>query len=83
MAIERKNSFHLMLSDDELSLLRLLAEHEGLNASDYLRSVLRKLAGAPPHMTQAIRLGAILGSKADLKKSFVPLVAPSKMRKKK
>lgn len=61
MAIERKNSFHLLLSDDELTLLRLLAEREGLNASDFLRTMLRQLAGAPPHMTQAIRLGAALG----------------------
>ena|SRR5688572_28293835 len=45
MAIERPNSFHLMLSDDELALLRLLAEQEGLNASDYLRSLMRRAAG--------------------------------------
>ncbi len=61
MPIERKNSFHLLLSDDELSLLKLLAEREGLNASDYLRSLLRQMAGAPPHMAQVIRLGAVLG----------------------
>jgi hypothetical protein len=42
MAIERKNSFHLLLSDDELKLLRLLAEREGQNASDYLRLLLRR-----------------------------------------
>ena len=42
MAIERKNSFHLLLSDDELKLLRLLAEREGLNASDYLRLLIRR-----------------------------------------
>jgi hypothetical protein len=63
MAIERKNSFHLLLSDDELSLLRLLAEREGLNASDYLRLMLRQLAGTPPHLAQVIRLGAVLGGK--------------------
>ncbi len=62
MAIERKNSFHLLLSDDELQLLRLLAEREGLNASDYLRSMMRQMAGAPVHMAQAMRLGAALGS---------------------
>ena len=45
MAIERSNSFHLMLSDDELALLRMLAEREGLNASDYLRSMMRRAAG--------------------------------------
>ena len=65
MAIERKNSFHLLLSDDELKLLRLLAEREGLNSSDYLRSLLRQMAGASPHMAQAIRLGAALGSALD------------------
>jgi len=42
MAIERKNSFHLLLSDDELKLLRLLAEREGQNSSDYLRLLIRR-----------------------------------------
>ena len=70
MAIERKNSFHLLLSDDELKLLRLLAEREGLNASDYLRSLLRQMAGTPPHLAQVIRLGAALGGKLDLAKAF-------------
>ncbi len=68
MAIERKNSFHLLLSDDELNLLKLLAEREGLNASDYMRSLLRQMAGASPHMAQAIRLGAALGASFDLSK---------------
>ena len=58
MAIERKNSFHLLLSDDEMKLLKLLAEREGLNASDYLRHVLRQMASTPPHLAQVIRLGA-------------------------
>jgi hypothetical protein len=70
MAIERKNSFHLLLSDDELKLLRLLAEREGLNASDYLRSLLRQMAGTPPHMAQVIRLGAALGGNLELVKAF-------------
>lgn len=70
MAINRKNSFHLLLSDDELKLLRLLAEREGLNASDYLRSLLRQMAGAPPHLAQVIRLGAALGGNVDLTKAF-------------
>jgi hypothetical protein len=39
MSIERTNSFHLLLSDDELKLLKLLAERDGLDASEYfLRS---------------------------------------------
>lgn len=70
MAIERRNSFHLLLSDEELKLLRLLAEREGLNPSDYLRTVLRQLAGTPPHLAQAVRLGAALGGKVDLVKIF-------------
>jgi hypothetical protein len=61
MAIERTNSFHLLLSDDELKLLKLLAEREGLNASDYLRSLIRQMAGSPQHLAQALRLGAALG----------------------
>jgi hypothetical protein len=68
--IERKNSFHLLLSDDELKLLRLLAEREGLNASDYLRSLLRRMAGTPTHLAQAMRLGAALGQAGDLAKLF-------------
>ncbi|MGA2451056.1 MAG: hypothetical protein ABTD50_20540 [Polyangiaceae bacterium] len=43
MAIERNNSFHLLLSDDELNLLKLLAERDGLNASDYLRMLIRMM----------------------------------------
>jgi hypothetical protein len=61
MGIERKNSFHLLLSDDELSLLRLLAEREGLNASDYLRTTLRRLAGTPPHLAAVLRVGEMAG----------------------
>ncbi len=64
MGIERKNSFHLMLSDDELGLLKLLAEREGLNASDFLRTTLRRLAGTPPHVATMLRLGAALGEDA-------------------
>lgn len=60
MAIERKNSFHLLLSDDELTLLKLLAEREGLNASDYLRSLLRQMAGASTTAVQVMRLGGAL-----------------------
>lgn len=64
--MDRPNSFHLLLSNDELKLLRLLAEREGLNASDYLRTVLRRLAGTPPHLAHAIRLGSLLGGKVAL-----------------
>jgi hypothetical protein len=56
MTIERKNSFHLLLSDDELKLLKLLAERDGLNASDYLRSLLRQMAGASPMAMRAMGL---------------------------
>jgi hypothetical protein len=69
MAIERTNSFHLLLSDDELKLLRLLAERDGLNASDYLRSLIRQMAGSPPHLAQVLRLRAALGD-SDLVKVF-------------
>ena len=71
MAIERKNSFHLLLSDDELRLLKLLAEREGLNASDYLRSLLRQMAGAPPHLAVGLRLGAALAN-VDMTKILAP-----------
>jgi hypothetical protein len=84
MAIARNNSFHLLLSDDELTLLKLLAEREGLNPSDYLRTTLRQLAGTPPHLAQAIRLGAALGGKIDLAKAFkrhVAMTGPKKRAK--
>ena len=65
MPIERKNSFHLLLSDDELKLLKLLAEREGLTASDYLRLLIRTLPTTSPQVVQAIRIGAALGGKFD------------------
>jgi hypothetical protein len=76
MAIERTNSFHLLLSDDELKLLKLLAERDGLNASDYLRMLIRMMPSTnAPNIAQATRLGAVLGSlsqagKVDLAKVF-------------
>jgi hypothetical protein len=76
MTIERTNSFHLLLSDDELKLLKLLAERDGLNASDYLRMVIRMMPSTnSPTIAQATRLGATLGSlshagKVDLGKLF-------------
>jgi hypothetical protein len=82
MAIERTNSFHLLLSDDELTLLKLLAEREGLNPSDYPRTTLRQLAGTPPHLAQAIRLGAALGGKIDLAKAFKGHAAMTSPKKK-
>jgi hypothetical protein len=81
MAIERTNSFHLLLSDDELRLLRLLAEREGLNASDYLRSLLRQMAGSPPHLAQLLQLGAALSGKVDLAKVFEAHAETRKMKK--
>lgn len=76
MAIERTNSFHLLLSDDELKLLKLLAERDGLNASDYLRMLIRTMPStSSPSIAQVTRLGATLGSlshagKVDLAKLF-------------
>jgi hypothetical protein len=76
MAIERTNSFHLLLSDDELKLLKLLAERDGLNASDYLRMLIRMMPSAnSPTLAQVTRLGATLGSlglagRVDLAKVF-------------
>jgi hypothetical protein len=69
MTIERKNSFHLLLSDDELQLLKLLAEREGLNASDYLRTMLRRAAGMTTNMNELLRLRELLGGTLDLEKA--------------
>jgi hypothetical protein len=63
MPIARHNSFHLMLSDDELKLLQLLAEREGLNASDFLRTTLRRLASTPATMATAMRAVELLGAR--------------------
>jgi hypothetical protein len=63
MAIDRKNSFHLLLSDDEAKLLKLLAEREGLNASDYLRTLLRRMASTPPRIAEVLRVSELLGVK--------------------
>jgi hypothetical protein len=79
MAILRNNSFHLLLTDDEQELLRLLAEREGLNASDYLRSLLRQMAGAPPHVAHVMRLGVALGGRVDLGKAFQSQLAAVKL----
>jgi hypothetical protein len=65
MAIERNNSFHLLLSDDELKLLKLLAEREGLNASDYLRLLIRTMPSGTPQLR--LPAGA---ARADLAKLF-------------
>ncbi len=73
MAIERKNSFHLLLSDDELQLTKLLAEKEGLNASDYLRALVRRAANMPGQLTQVLRLQETMGKEfgdAILKQMF-------------
>ena len=83
MAIERKNSFHLLLSDDELSLLRLLAEREGLNASDYLRTVVRRMSATPPHFADAMRVSALMGVKVDYNRLKESHAALSKAKKKK
>lgn len=76
MAIERNNSFHLLLSDDELKLLKLLAERDGLNASDYLRMLIRMMPSTTaPDVGQVMRLGVTLGNlsqtgRVDLSKLF-------------
>jgi hypothetical protein len=82
MSIDRSNSFHLLLSDDELKLLRLLAERDGLNASDYLRSLIRQMAGSPPHLAQVLRLGSALGGTLDLAKKLEALAAAGTTKKK-
>ena len=77
MTIARKNSFHLLLSDDELSLLQMLAEREGLTASDYLRTMLRRLAGMTTHQAVGLRI-------ADMMKTLGYEIVPTgKPRKKK
>jgi hypothetical protein len=74
MAIERNNSFHLLLSDDEQKLLRLLAEREGLNASDYLRLLIRRQADTPPaQLLSALLSGKPHGEDIDYARAFTVL----------
>jgi hypothetical protein len=70
MAIVRDNSFHLLLSDDELKVLRLLAEQEGLNASDYLRLLIRRQPDRRHQMVTALAAAGTLGSDLDLARAF-------------
>jgi hypothetical protein len=74
MPIERNNSFHLLLSDDELKLLKLLAEREGLNASDYLRTLIRTMPTTQAHTAQqaahAVAARAVFGGDVDMGKLF-------------
>jgi hypothetical protein len=81
MPIERRNSFHLLLSDDELTLLKLLAEQEGLNASDYLRTTLRRAASTPPHLKQAIRVSELMGVDTDFSRFAKAHAAARKAQK--
>jgi DNA-binding GntR family transcriptional regulator len=40
--LDRTKQFHMLISDDEDRMLRALAEADGLNASDFLRSHIRR-----------------------------------------
>ncbi|HEY1954987.1 MAG TPA: hypothetical protein VGH28_05230 [Polyangiaceae bacterium] len=78
MPIQRSNSFHLLLSDDELQLLHMLAEREGLTASDYLRTMLRRLAGATTQQATALRIADMMKT---LGYEIVPIAKPRKAKK--
>ena len=84
MSIERANSFHLMLSDDELTLLRLLAEREGLNASDYLRTLLRRDAGgSTQHMRAVLSMSELVTENQALGRAWAGQKALAKKASKK
>jgi hypothetical protein len=74
MAITRKNSFNLLLSDDEARLLELLAEREGLDPSDYLRALIRAAPSTSTtfaHTTAAaIAARTLIGTGIDIRKLF-------------
>jgi hypothetical protein len=42
MAPERDRQFRMNVADEELEMLRQLAEADGLTASDYLRTAIRR-----------------------------------------
>jgi hypothetical protein len=42
MASERGRQFRMNLSEEELAMLRELADADGLNGSDYLRTLIRR-----------------------------------------
>jgi hypothetical protein len=70
MAITRKNSFELLLSDDEARLLELLAQREGLDPAEYLRALIRMAPSTSPtfgHTTAAaLTVRALIGAGLDL-----------------
>ena len=45
MAPDRDRQFRMNLSDEELQMLKALAEKQGLTASDYLRMLIRNEHG--------------------------------------
>jgi hypothetical protein len=69
MPIERNNSFHLMLSEDELTLLKMLAEQKGVNASDYLRLLIRE-GGHSSSMAHVYALQAMMEKGSDVRETF-------------
>jgi hypothetical protein len=81
MAIERNNSFHLLLSDDELKLLRMLAESAGVTASDYLRMFIRgqmdsvrsplHSAGTRAQLLATLKAGGHLGEDFDFHRALM------------
>lgn len=77
MALQRSNSFHLLLSDDELQLLHMLAEREGLTASDYLRTMLRRLAGMTAQQAVGLRIADMMKT---LGYEIVPVAKPRKKK---
>jgi hypothetical protein len=52
MAPQRSNQLHIMLSDEELTMVRELAEANGLTSSDYIRQFIRREHGALPPATK-------------------------------
>ena len=68
--MDPKHRVELWLSDDELRLLELLAEREGLSPADYLRLVIRQHAARPSELAQAFRHGTVPAQRVDLSHAF-------------
>jgi hypothetical protein len=64
MPPERPNQFKMLLSDEELNMLRKLSEDKGLSASDYLRQTIRRI-----HEEGEREYNEKIGSRLNVKKT--------------
>ena len=67
--IERKKSFHLLLSNEELERLQKLADNAEVKQSDYIRGLIRR------------EWNELMGDDSTYKKKIAPHMDPKKRKK--